>query len=230
MSNFLSQLPGQMWPSAQLPTPLPGQNTGMLTSFFNPGANTAPPPSFISPKTGGNLAGVAAAALTWWGLSNLKMPVAAGAPAKPLDTKIKLIASVVVGFIVKKGVQARIEHNEKAKQAGFLFNQQFGGIQLPQSQYTLPPGLPGMSGTISTAAFDPDRKAGELIEAYNPNGWNTDENALLSIILTVPPEMFSLVANSYLQLYGRNLLNDLNEQLDSWLHQAAWEDYRKQIK
>jgi hypothetical protein len=193
----------------QMPAPIPG----------SPGGSS---PLFVSPQLGGWLAGIAAGALTYWAVGKV--------PGKKLVPGVRIGASIVVGFIVKQGVKRKLAHLETQKHATYLTTQQFGGVQIPQGTYTLPPGLPGASGTITTAAFDPEMKAGEIVNAYNPEGYTSDEDAMLKAILEVHPKSFSVVAQAYTQLYGRNLLADLDEQLNGFPYQQPWQAYRKQIQ
>jgi hypothetical protein len=86
-------------------------------------------------------------------------------------------------------------------------------------------------GTITTAQFNPALKAGELITAYNPDGWFSDRTLFFETILTIPPKQFSLVAYDYANTYGRNLITD-GDYLFNAIPRIGdtWRDYKKQAQ
>jgi hypothetical protein len=203
----------------------PGQLPGMFSGLQTQGA---PPKQVIKPAIAGNITGLTATVLTYFLLNNIKIPKKNAKGQKtqveiPIGIKIPL--SIAIGLFTRYAVKGALEKNFANRQAEYLTGQQFGGFQIPQSQYY----LPGGTGATTTGAFDPERKAGEFLQAYNPDGWTSDEYEMLQILKSIPPKTFAIVAQAYTQLYGRNLIADADEQLNTYWYEDEWGAYKKQI-
>lgn len=122
-----------------------------------------------------------------------------------------------------KFIQGEIE---KERQRKILRDQQNPIYNLPSATW----GLPGTGSTTTTQAPNVVTLAKEFHTAYNPDGWNTDEWALIDALAKTPPQYFRQVESYYNNTYGRNLIADLDEQLLSdELGYGIWTKYKTQI-
>lgn len=176
-------------------------------------------PNFLlTPEASGNLSGLAVGAVT-----ALAMFKTAKGQSLGVKIGIPIVAAIGTRILVKRSVETQ----QTKRMNKWLLEQQFATPTAPAATYNLQ--LPGGSTPMTTQAFNPDLIADAIHTAYNPDGWTSDETKMLQLITSVPPTSFRLIANAYFQQFGRNLLNDLNEQLDNWIHGIVWLPYRALI-
>jgi hypothetical protein len=132
----------------------------------------------------------------------------------------------VYAFGAWKAYQFIQSELEKARQRKILRDQQNPIYNLQTTTW----GLPGTGTTTTTQTPNVVTLAQEFYNAYNPEGWNTDEWALIDTLAKTPPQYFRQVESYYNNTYGRNLINDLDEQLLSdELGYTVWSKYKTQI-
>jgi hypothetical protein len=103
-------------------------------------------------------------------------------------------------------------------------------LKRQQQAPTIPAGtydVPAWGTQTQTQAFNPYVIAGQLYTAYNPDGYFTDEQEMSRLVAKIPPKYFNQVAVEYAKR-GRNLMNDLDEQLTG-IYQWAWEAYKAEV-